>query len=491
MYIQDFPFLKALVATVFYDNDFKKVTQNSLFVDNKIISIKLPNNKVLFALIDKDLAFFEYSFNEKRFECLPVFLTYSRKKTLGENLLKAIKKAQSKGFYKDITIDLSSANSNLFIEKNIQHNIDKNLAKELDIKKIFFTECFKVAEKGYSIKDYRSVCDFEALLERYKDKEEMVALIKDNKLLLTKFLDNYISLLEKKVYAKNAIQPYLKLYRQPILIKAFYNNLKQEGHLPSNLTILSGRDDTDIVDIVSNELIEKDELIYTLIKFLLTIKFNFSNKCKSLLKDSSREILSSIKVTESRWDEIHLENPWLLSYFFQTPTVSPNITRCDTIKWDESVVVEFANDVSFRLNLDTEGKKQSLKYCFDINDPRDDMFKIAFAKRSTQNSFEKYIANIVNNENGSERIYSDKLFEKLNELAEVINNENYCDTKEIKNMSSASNRSNQIDQRKFDEFDNCIEETYHCLENLYRFNANKLSNHFSEFLSKEQEIVVI
>lgn len=82
MHITKLPTFLPLVATVFYDNDFESVTQNSLFVDNKIISIRVTEDKTLFALIDKDLVFFEYSNTEKRFDCLPVFIEYSRKRHL-------------------------------------------------------------------------------------------------------------------------------------------------------------------------------------------------------------------------------------------------------------------------------------------------------------------------------------------------------------------------------------------------------------------------
>ena len=494
MHITKLPNLLTLVATVFYNNDYESVTQNSLFVDNKIISIRVTDDKTLFALIDKDLAFFEYSYTEKQFECLPVFIEYSRKKTLGKNLLKAIKKVQEKGFYEDVYIDLDNSYSNLIIAKNITHSVKANPLKEPDIQKIFFTECLRGIEEGYVTEDsdswLKENCSPNGLLDFYKDKK-IRKLIEDNAQLLTDWLDNYILLSNQKVHSATAKQQYLKLYKKPVKPNDFYEGLMKEGklsHFESNLTLLLYKYDSEKTDVVSNKLLEKDQSIYKLIEFLLYLKFDLTDEEKLILKDSSRDVLESIRMNDSYywWSKLHRiltdRDVWILSHFFQTPTVGTSITLYELIEWKEAIQIKFGNDTSFWVSLDGRNENRSINRYFDIPDGRNDMQKINYARTSNRKTITNYINKIIQNSKGLKYYADNELFKKLDELNDLMSEKPFS----LSNVQELLSKNVSNKQKRLDEINDFIVESYQCLEDLHQFNANELSYYFGQILSKEQ-----
>lgn len=499
MHITKIPTFLPLVATVFYDNDYESITQNSLFVDNKIISIRVTDDKTLFALIDKDLVFFEYSNTEKRFDCLPVFIEYSRKKTLGQNLLKAIKKAQTKGFYEGVTVDANYPYSNLFITKNIVHSARANPVKEPDIKKIFFIEVLKNIEAGYiseySINWLREHCNPNGLLGFYKDPE-IRTLIENNATILTNWVDSYISLLSQKVHSEKATQEYLKLYKKPIKPKNFYENLTKDDkfyNFNSNFTVLVDRYDEEKADVVANKLLKKEKSIYKLVKFLFSLKFGLDDKDVMKLNDTSRDILEAIKMNDSYYWESRLMDvgqnrySWILRYFFQTPAIGANTTECELIKWENAIQIKFANNTSFWVTRDGKDENRTLNRYFDIHDGRDNTQKIHLVKKANQSAVKNHIQKIINSYQDLKYNCGIELFKKLADLDNLIS-EKFSTLDDMRKILSKNSRNKQS---QLEELNNCIVEAHQCLEDLHQFNTNELGHYFGEVSSNAQEIVVI
>lgn len=499
MHITKLPTFLPLVATVFYDNNFESVTQNSLFVDNKIISIRVTEDKTLFALIDKDLVFFEYSNTAKRFDCLPVFIEYSRKKTLGQNLLKAIKKAQIKGFYEDIVVEADYPYSNLFITKNIIHSARANPVKEPDIQKLFFIEVLKNIEVGY-VSEYnmdwlRKNCNPDGLLEFYKDPE-IRSLIENNATILTNWLDSYISLLSQKVHSEKATQEYLKLYKKPIKPKNFYENLTKDNkfyNFNSNFTVLVDRYDEEKADVVTNKLLKKEKSIYKLVKFLFSLKFGLDDKDMMKLNDTSRDILEAIRMNDSYYWESRLMDvgqnrySWILRYFFQTPAIGANATECELIKWKNAIQIKFANNTSFWVTRDGKDENRTLNRYFDIHDGRDNTQKIHLAKKANQSSVKNHIQKVINGYQDLKYNCGIELFKKLASLDDLIS-EKFSTLDDMRKILSKNSRNKQS---QLEELNNCIVETHQCLEDLHQFNTNELGHYFGEVSSNAQEIAVI
>lgn len=499
MHITKLPNFLPLVATVFYNNDFESVTQNSLFVDNKIISIRVTDDKTLFALIDKDLVFFEYSNTAKRFDCLPVFIEYSRKKTIGQNLLKAIKKAQTKGFYEGVIVESDPPYNNLFITKNIIHSPRANPVKEPDIKKLFFIEVLKNIEAGYiyeySMDWLRENCNPNGLLEFYKEPDIRM-LIENNATILTNWLDSYISLLSQKVHSEKATQEYLKLYKKPIKPKNFYENLTKDDkfyNFNSNFTVLVDRDYEEKADVVTNKLLKKEKSIYKLVKFLFSLKFGLDDKDAMRLNDTSRDILKAIKMNDSYYWESRLMDvwqkrySWILRYFFQTPAIGANTTECELIKWKNAIQIKFTNNTSFWVARDGKSENRTLNRYFDIHDGCDNTQKIHLAKKANQSSVKNHIQKIINGYQDLKYNCGIELFKKLADLDDLIS-EKFSTLDDMRKILSKNNRDKQS---QLEELNNCIVETYQCLEDLHQFNTNELGHYFSEVSLNAQEIVVI
>ena len=58
-------------------------------------------------------------------------------------------------------------------------------------------------------------------------------------------------------------------------------------------------------------------------------------------------------------------------------------------------------------------------------------------------------------------------------------------------MRKILSKNNRDKQSQLEELNNCIVETYQCLEDLHQFNTNELGHYFSEVSLNAQEIVVI